>query len=71
MFYPKACRRCNGDLTDEEDGNGRYIRCMQCGWQKCLTAVETPDRGREFPIVFDRNTEFYPKRFRYQKSRTP
>ena len=30
MFWMKACRKCRGDLYQDEDPYGTYIACMQC-----------------------------------------
>jgi hypothetical protein len=31
MIWLKACRRCKGDLVEQEDIYGRYIACLHCG----------------------------------------
>ena len=34
MFYrirTKACKRCGGDLSLEQDKYGTYVECIQCG----------------------------------------
>ena len=30
----RGCERCGGDVTNERDWDGGYIRCLQCGWYK-------------------------------------
>ena len=30
----RGCERCGGDVTNERDWDGDYIRCLQCGWYK-------------------------------------
>ena len=30
----KGCPRCDGDLMEQDDQYGQYLRCMQCGWCK-------------------------------------
>jgi hypothetical protein len=32
MYWLKACRRCAGDLREEEDIHGSYVDCIQCGY---------------------------------------
>ena len=32
MFLLKGCPRCRGDISLEEDGFGKYLKCMQCGF---------------------------------------
>ncbi len=31
MMYLKACTKCSGDLTLEEDSYGAFLKCLQCG----------------------------------------
>ena len=31
MMYPKACTKCSGDLTLEQDSYGAFLKCLQCG----------------------------------------
>ena len=31
MFYLKACSKCAGDLTLENDSYGAFLKCLQCG----------------------------------------
>ncbi len=31
MFYFKACTKCRGDLTLDNDSYGDFLKCMQCG----------------------------------------
>ncbi len=31
MMYLKACTKCSGDLTLEQDSYGDFLKCMQCG----------------------------------------
>ena len=33
MFWFKSCPRCRGDLAQHEDIYGRYVFCLQCGYQ--------------------------------------
>ncbi len=30
-MYLKACTKCSGDLTLEEDSYGAFLKCLQCG----------------------------------------
>lgn len=30
----KACPRCSGDLYPDEDSDGKFITCIQCGFSK-------------------------------------
>ena len=32
MFWLRACPRCNGDVFLEEDTDGYYVVCLQCGY---------------------------------------
>ena len=34
MFWFKLCPRCSGDLSEDRDQYGKFIRCMQCGLTK-------------------------------------
>jgi hypothetical protein len=43
MFYFKACKKCQGDLTLQKDYFGDFLKCMQCG---TLIEVEVRDQGR-------------------------
>ena len=43
MFYFKACTKCRGDLTLENDAYGDFLKCMQCG---TLIDVEVQVHGR-------------------------
>ena len=38
MTWPHGCPRCNGDPTEQTDEYGRYVVCIQCGYE--LTAAE-------------------------------
>ena len=31
-LYLKSCPRCHGDLYQDMDAYGRYLRCIQCGF---------------------------------------
>ncbi len=31
MLYFKACTKCRGDLSLENDAYGDFLKCMQCG----------------------------------------
>ena len=31
MFYFKACPKCQGDLSLEQDSYGSFLKCLQCG----------------------------------------
>ncbi len=31
MMYLKACTKCSGDLTLEQDSYGAFLKCLQCG----------------------------------------
>ena len=51
MVYFKACPRCRGDMTPGEDMYGRYLECLQCGYQaevqEAARRVKPPPRGKE------------------------
>ena len=32
MLYLKSCPRCHGDLHQDSDSYGSYVRCVQCGF---------------------------------------
>ncbi|MCH8107514.1 MAG: hypothetical protein IIB30_04050 [Chloroflexi bacterium] len=36
MIKFKECPRCQGDLYITEDGFGRYLSCLQCGYLRDL-----------------------------------
>ena len=54
MIYFKACPRCRGDMTLGEDMYGRYLECLQCGYEvgvnkvteSAKTSPEAKDRVR-------------------------
>ncbi|MFH1651432.1 MAG: hypothetical protein ABID87_04970 [Chloroflexota bacterium] len=31
MIQFRACKRCGGDVSREEDRYGAYLQCIQCG----------------------------------------
>jgi len=31
MFMLRSCPRCLGDLYQQSESNGYYVRCLQCG----------------------------------------
>lgn len=31
MWFLKACPRCSGDLVFDEDDEGAFLMCVQCG----------------------------------------
>lgn len=31
-YWLKQCPKCHGDLREESDIYGKYISCMQCGY---------------------------------------
>ena len=33
MIYFKACPRCRGDMILGNDHYGRYMECLQCGYE--------------------------------------
>ncbi len=37
MWKYKSCPRCQGDIFIDEDIDGNYIKCLQCGYEKELT----------------------------------
>ena len=51
MIYFKACPRCRGDMYLNDDQYGRYMECLQCGYEvdvpKASEAVEVLDTIRE------------------------
>lgn len=32
-FWFKSCPRCKGDLYEDTDFYGRFVSCIQCGYQ--------------------------------------
>ncbi len=32
MLWLKGCLRCGGDLRENTDEYGYYVRCLQCGY---------------------------------------
>ena len=34
MYWFKLCPRCSGDLSEDRDQYGKFIRCMQCGFTR-------------------------------------
>ena len=34
MIYFKACPKCRGDMHIANDMYGRYLECLQCGFEK-------------------------------------
>ena len=48
MVY-KGCRRCNGDLYEEEFLDSRDLVCLQCGDRQSLTVV--PNREEEIRMT--------------------
>ena len=46
MIKFKECPRCQGDLYITEDGFGRYLSCLQCGYLRDL-AQPVPDSQME------------------------
>ncbi len=53
MIDFKACPRCRGDLTEDIDMYGKYIKCLQCG--HIVTDLEIKQTAlqvqQEFPPV--------------------
>lgn len=37
MVWLKACPRCKGDLSLEEDHYGKFNSCLQCGYIRDLS----------------------------------
>jgi PHP family Zn ribbon phosphoesterase len=52
MFYFKACTKCRGDLTLENDAYGDFLKCMQCG---TLIDVEVEDSSRRSLLIESRD----------------
>jgi len=43
----KGCSRCSGDLFTDQDSEGWYQQCLQCGYRKELTStVPVPPLSR-------------------------
>lgn len=40
MLRLKDCPRCKGDILIDRDHFGWYEQCLQCGYQRDLTAFE-------------------------------
>lgn len=34
MWYSKSCPRCRGNIVIDEDVNGRFEKCLQCGYER-------------------------------------
>ena len=54
MLY-KECAKCGGDLQVEDDQEGCYVRCMQCGWSKDIAN----GNGLRIPPVSERKKPDY------------
>lgn len=45
MIYFKTCPRCQGDMVLSGDQYGRYMECLQCGYEREVTDTS----GRAVP----------------------
>lgn len=43
----KACTRCHGDLYIDRDINGRYEKCLQCGYSRELKDIFEFNRDKK------------------------
>ena len=48
MIFLKACPECRGELIQDSDLYGRYVRCLQCGLMKDIGG-----KGEEVPTWLD------------------
>ncbi|MBI4202687.1 MAG: YheV family putative metal-binding protein [Chloroflexi bacterium] len=48
MIYFKACPRCQGDMHVVNDLYGRYLECLQCGYEDDLK-----EERRTAPTIWD------------------
>ena len=53
MFWMKACRKCRGDLYQNEDPYGTYIACIQCSTyltpaEEAQLLVSSTDQSNRF-----------------------
>ena len=53
MFWMKACRKCQGDLYQNEDPYGTYIACIQCSTyltpdEEAQLLVSSTDQSNRF-----------------------
>lgn len=45
----KGCPKCEGDVSLDRDQHGPYAHCLQCGWEKTLTATPSVPPDRHIP----------------------
>ena len=46
LVRTKACKRCGGDLSLEQDKYGTYVECIQCGAVLSEADLELADKPR-------------------------
>ncbi|MBI4312980.1 MAG: hypothetical protein HY681_14560 [Chloroflexi bacterium] len=56
MIYFKSCPRCQGDMHVVNDLYGRYMECLQCGYEADLKQPAKPA-----PSVLNVSAEAKPK----------
>ena len=47
MMYFKGCPKCDGDLYAGEDIHGQYVSCIQCGYLRDETPVDSMESPGE------------------------
>jgi len=49
----KACRKCGGDLSLEQDRYGAYLQCIQCGavWNEVDVRIPHAPISKEAPLL--------------------
>ena len=46
----KACPRCHGDIVVHIDVSGRYMSCLQCGFQRDVEEKYRQVRNKPEPV---------------------
>ena len=50
MVLLKACPRCHGDIVVHIDVFGRYMSCLQCGFQRDVEEKYRQVRNKPQPV---------------------
>ena len=51
MMYLMECQKCHGDLNAGEDIHGKYVSCMQCGYQKDVPSEDSYPLARKTFVI--------------------
>jgi hypothetical protein len=46
MWIYRGCPKCHGDVFTDEDGEGCYVKCLQCGYEKELPRRHLTEKKR-------------------------